>query len=801
MSCGSAGPNSSAANVAAVSELRILVLEDDEGLLRLLADVLEEEGFIVDACSKSDQAIRMARTNSYDLMVADVRMEGLDGLSALSQVQSYQPDVSGLVVSGYADPVQEGRAGRLGIGELLKKPFELDTFLAKVNEILQDRASRLERRRAFDSILESCRWSTTQLARLLQHRGGDAFAFERLSWLVAEMGQHCGLLGASLERLRAAALMAAWKQGSSGSPAPPQAPPESGRWLSCLDDRWDEKGSEIPLQARLIAVALEASRGDAEGALEQRWPGRFDPQALSALAAAEESAAEVVTPESRGRSSADLLNLARTLFQAGDLAHARAALQEVISQGADSPDGVGALLQLARLEQRCGFTDQARAIARRVPELADAFGPATAARTYLECGRLLGDLGEKQDANFYLSQGQQRFLSLGLLPQAAECVILSRHGQAEPFGNETDIKALQVLFEPRNREVMIPLLDRIVALLLGGVRANPVLARPLARLLVAFPKVSARQIEMATPDCQAAALEVLEKVATRSSERLLAPLLKSVNPALRSRAQKLAGAGLHREDPAPLVTVRSLGALKVYVGEQLIPDKVWKTKKVQFLFARLAEAFPNPVSEDQLIEEFWPGDIEKGRNSLYTATSSVRSALRQGGLGELETVVRGAHGLQIVQNVNIEHDLTHLRAIEAEAQQAARTGRTEEALTGFRRVVALAEGAYLADCYLDWAVRIRDEVEQKRLAACLEIITSAAQHERHKEVVEYAQRAIRIDSCHQEAYRFLMQSLLALRRPEEALRQFEACKAALWRELQLEPPIEMEQLRIRAQMV
>ena len=788
-----------------MSDFRILVLEDDEGLLGLLRDVLEEEGFTVDACSKSDQAIRMARNYSYDLMVADVRMEGLDGISALSQVQSYQPDVSGLVVSGYADPVQEGRAGRLGIGELLKKPFELDNFLEKVNEILRDRASRLERKHAFDSVLESCRWSTTQVGRLLQHCGGSELAFERLSWLVAEMGQRCGLLGAPLEKVRAAALMAAWNESPGGSPPTPQPPPDATEWLARLADRWDERGAEIPLQSRLIAVALEASRTtDVMKSLEQRWPGRFDPQALSALAAAEESGAELVGAASaaggNGKSSADLLNLARTLFQAGDLGHAREALKEVIAQGADSPDGVGALLQLAKLEQRSGFTDEAKAIARRVPELADAFGPATAASTFLQCGRLLVDLGEREEATFYLGQGQQRFLSLGLLPQAAECLILSRHGQADPFGNETDIKALQVLFEPRNREVLIPLLDRIVALLLGGVAANPVLARPLARLLIAFPKVSARQIEMATPECQAAALDVLEKVATRSSEQLLAPLLKSVNPTLRSRAQKLAGAGLDREDPSPLVTVRSLGSLKAYVGEQLIPDKVWKTKKVQFLFARLAEAYPNPVSEDQLIEEFWPGDIEKGRNSLYTATSSVRSALRHGGLGDLETVVRGAHGLQIPKTVNVEHDLSHLRQIESEAQQAARTGRTEEALTGYRRVVALAEGAYLTDCYLDWAVRIRDQVEQKRLSACLEIITAAAQHERHKEVVEYAQRAIRIDACHQEAYRFLMQSLIALRRPEEALRQFDNCKGALWRELQMEPPIEMEQLRIKAQM-
>jgi hypothetical protein len=45
-----------------------------------------------------------------------------------------------------------------------------------------------------------------------------------------------------------------------------------------------------------------------------------------------------------------------------------------------------------------------------------------------------------------------------------------------------------------------------------------------------------------------------------------------------------------------------------------------------------------------------------------------------------------------------------------------------------------------------------------------------------------------------------MQALISLRRPEEALRQFDNCKAALWRELQMEPPIEMESLRIKAQM-
>lgn len=786
-----------------MSDFRILVLEDDEGLLGLLRDVLEEEGFTVDAVSRSDEAIRLARSNSYDLMVADVRMEGLDGLSALSQVQSYQPDVSGLVVSGYADPVQEGRAGRLGIGDLLKKPFELDTFLERVNQTLQARTSRLERRQAFESLLESFRWSNSQVSRLLEHSGAGTFAFARLSGLVSEMGSRCGLLGAALEKMRAAALLAAWTQTPSAceaAPASSATPPEYVGWLARLAERWDESGPDIPLQSRIIAAALEASRAEeGEGTLESRWPGRFDPQVLAALAAAEESQAEF-SPSPEGPRGSDLLNLAKTLFQAGDHAHARTALKEIVAQGADSPDGVAALLQLARLEQRCGFTDQAKNIVRRVPELADAFGPATAARTLLQCGRLLTDLGEKEEASFFLRQGQERFLGLGLFPQAAECVILSRDGEAEPFGNETDIKALQVLFEPRNRETMIPLLDRIISLLLSGVRTNSVLARPLARLLVAFPKVSARQIEMAPLEDQMAALDVLEKVATRSSEQLLAPLLKSVNPGLRARAQKLSGVGLEREDPAPQVTVRSLGALKVYVGEQLIPDKVWKTKKVQFLFARLTEAYPNPISEDQLIEEFWPGDLEKGRNSLYTATSSVRSALKHAGLTQHETVSRSAHGLHISRNISVEHDLTHLRVIEAEAQAAARTGRTEEAQAGYRRVVALAEGAYLTDCYLDWAVRIRDEVEQKRLNACLEIVTAAAQHERYKEVVEYAQRAIRIDPCHQEAYRHLMQALIALRRPEEALRQFDNCKAALRRELQMEPPIEMESLRIKAQM-
>ena len=245
---------------------RILLLEDDDNLRPVLADVLEEEGFEVDSCQAGDAAIEMARQSEYDLMVADIRMEGLDGLAALSQVQSYRPGVDALVISGYADAEQAERASRLGLGAVLKKPFQLDVFLHKVNVLLKARSQKLSVHRAFESLLRTSFWSSRQLARFLDNAPKQVYDFSQLLEVTGLLCTEMNLLGSQLEKIRSAALAAAWQQSSKaiGLDPPEDLPQEFQQWFEFLGEWWNGSGpqglggTDIPLESRIIVAALVA---------------------------------------------------------------------------------------------------------------------------------------------------------------------------------------------------------------------------------------------------------------------------------------------------------------------------------------------------------------------------------------------------------------------------------------------------------------------------------------------------------------------------------------------------------------
>ena len=75
---------------------------------------------------------------------------------------------------------------------------------------------------------------------------------------------------------------------------------------------------------------------------------------------------------------------------------------------------------------------------------------------------------------------------------------------------------------------------------------------------------------------------------------------------------------------------------------------------------------------------------------------------------------------------------------------------------------------------MDWALKIRDRVEQQVLALAEQLGAWAEQRNRHAEALEYAGRVLEIDACHQNAHLLMMKSQLALNRPEAALKQFQA---------------------------
>ncbi|MFN8613453.1 MAG: response regulator [Vulcanimicrobiota bacterium] len=115
----------------------ILVLEDDEDLRELVADLLRAEGYEVVGVSNAQDAVTVARRSDFHLLLADVRMAGeADGVAALEAIKSRAPHVRSIIMTGYADLDVPVRAARLQADDYLTKPFEFHELMRCVRSVL-----------------------------------------------------------------------------------------------------------------------------------------------------------------------------------------------------------------------------------------------------------------------------------------------------------------------------------------------------------------------------------------------------------------------------------------------------------------------------------------------------------------------------------------------------------------------------------------------------------------------------------------------------------------------------------------
>src|SRR5438309_5070574 len=83
--------------------MRILVIDDEPRILGFLARGLRAEGFVVDVADNGTDALRVARANAYDLVLLDLLLPGVDGLSVLQQLNRTLPALPVVIVSARSD--------------------------------------------------------------------------------------------------------------------------------------------------------------------------------------------------------------------------------------------------------------------------------------------------------------------------------------------------------------------------------------------------------------------------------------------------------------------------------------------------------------------------------------------------------------------------------------------------------------------------------------------------------------------------------------------------------------------------
>ena len=114
----------------------ILVVDDDPLMLTSLADVISASGHRVIQASSALQAFDVAEKKKFDLIVADVRMEGIDGIDCIMQLVDRYPQIKSIVITGYASDDAPGRAMEADTCDYLVKPFETEQLLQAISRAL-----------------------------------------------------------------------------------------------------------------------------------------------------------------------------------------------------------------------------------------------------------------------------------------------------------------------------------------------------------------------------------------------------------------------------------------------------------------------------------------------------------------------------------------------------------------------------------------------------------------------------------------------------------------------------------------
>ena len=123
---------------------RILLIEDDQPLARVVADSLALEGFEVERVADGDKALPAARSFAPDLILLDLMLPGRSGFE-LCGVLRQQIGVPIIIVSARGQKADKLRGLQIGADDYLTKPFDLDELIARIHVVLRRSHSLVER--------------------------------------------------------------------------------------------------------------------------------------------------------------------------------------------------------------------------------------------------------------------------------------------------------------------------------------------------------------------------------------------------------------------------------------------------------------------------------------------------------------------------------------------------------------------------------------------------------------------------------------------------------------------------------
>ena len=121
---------------------KILLIDDEELVIKSVSKLLTKEGYEVVSCKSGEEALEKVKGDLIDLIVCDIRMPNLTGIDTVRKIREFQigagrkatPEI---LITGYADENVIREAETLQIADYIYKPFDLRDFLACIKKHME----------------------------------------------------------------------------------------------------------------------------------------------------------------------------------------------------------------------------------------------------------------------------------------------------------------------------------------------------------------------------------------------------------------------------------------------------------------------------------------------------------------------------------------------------------------------------------------------------------------------------------------------------------------------------------------
>ena len=124
-----------------LKEMKSLLIDDDEWIRDSMRLYFESEGCHLLALETAEEGMEALKGQAYDIIIADYRLPGMDGLEFLKQIQNTQPHAMKILITAYRSEEVVSKATRIGINDFIDKPFTTKTIEESLSRLLEEQKS------------------------------------------------------------------------------------------------------------------------------------------------------------------------------------------------------------------------------------------------------------------------------------------------------------------------------------------------------------------------------------------------------------------------------------------------------------------------------------------------------------------------------------------------------------------------------------------------------------------------------------------------------------------------------------